>query len=730
MISKYSSKLFFTSLLILFFINTVKSQALSPGDIAFVAFNADGSDEVAFVALVDIPANTTIWFTDNEWDGDSFNNLNEGEIQWSHTSIVSAGTVILMDDNATSSPTVNIGTVSGSNMNLGASNEELFALLSEPSAATMPNPYFVAGIANDLGTSTLSNTGLTAGTNFIDFNDDNDGYKYTGAISGESSFSDYLPLIMNSSNWQIETQDGDNILPISTTAFTIASSSTTWTGGSTDWADANNWDNGVPTSSLDATIPDGLTNKPVILDGTGASVNNLTINEATGITIFDGGSLIVAGSVSGVTDQFTYKRELTANDWYLVSPPVAGQNYDDTWATNNNVYVSSGTYGIAGFNYITGAWAYASVGDEAKPFTNGLGYALKLHTTGDVTITGTFNSATSATQIHPDQDGYNLVGNPYPSFLDTSTMMAAQSAVAQTIWIWRGGRDGGSSTYETYPSNLAPNIAPGQGFFVKCSSTSNFNILEDYQTHESTDTFERPLVNPEIYLKLTDDSKTSIAKIYYIEGTTTSFDNGYDGEMFGASSNAFAIYTHLVGNEQGQVGNSQGHGYAVQSLPTDNYENMIVPVGVNATRGTTINIEATLNNFPEGVNVYLADKQENSVTLLETNTNYSTTLEEDLNGVGRFYIHTTPNALSSGEVMDSIPLSIYSFDSETLHIEGVATGTAYLQLYTMLGKELLQTSFEGTGVNEILLPNHLNAGIYIVKIATATGVTTKKIMIN
>ena len=80
--------------------------------------------------------------------------------------------------------------------------------------------------------------------------------------------------------------------------------------------------------------------------------------------------------------------------------------------------------------------------------------------------------------------------------------------------------------------------------------------------------------------------------------------------------------------------------------------------------------------------------------------------------------------------MDNIPLSIYSLDSETLAIEGVATGTAYLQLYTMLGEELLRTSFEGTGVNKMLLPYHLNTGIYIVKIATATGVTTKKIMIQ
>ena len=85
----------------------------NPGDIAFTAFNADGTDEFAFVTLVDISANTTIWFTDNEWGGNSFNDLNEGEIQWSHSSIVPAGTVILIENTNNSSPTVNIGTVSG-----------------------------------------------------------------------------------------------------------------------------------------------------------------------------------------------------------------------------------------------------------------------------------------------------------------------------------------------------------------------------------------------------------------------------------------------------------------------------------------------------------------------------------------------------------------------------------------------------------------------------------------
>jgi len=119
----------------------------NPGDIAFTAFNADGSDEFAFVTLVDIPANTSIWFTDNEWDGDSFADLNEGEIYWFHISVVPARTVILIENTNDSSPTVNIGTVSGGGANLGSSNEELFALLSEPSASTMATPGFLAGIA-------------------------------------------------------------------------------------------------------------------------------------------------------------------------------------------------------------------------------------------------------------------------------------------------------------------------------------------------------------------------------------------------------------------------------------------------------------------------------------------------------------------------------------------------------------------------------------------------------
>ena len=198
------------------------SAQTGPGDIAFTAYNGDADDNFAFVTLVDITHPQSIWFTDNEWTGSAFNNINEGEIEWSTTANVSAGTVIWIQGNSGGAPTTSLGSVSGSGLNLGASNETLYALLEQP-ATSMASATFLAGVSNDDDGSggTLTGTGLTNGTNFVDFDNDHDGFEYQGPRTGESSFSDYLPLIANLANWQDETSAGANILPIDLTVFTI-----------------------------------------------------------------------------------------------------------------------------------------------------------------------------------------------------------------------------------------------------------------------------------------------------------------------------------------------------------------------------------------------------------------------------------------------------------------------------------------------------------------------------
>jgi hypothetical protein len=203
---------------------------------------------------------------------------------------------------------------------------------------------------------------------------------------------------------------------------------------------------------------------------------------------------------------------------------------------------------------------------------------------------------------------------------------------------------------------------------------------------------------------------------------TTGFDVGYEGELFDGVSNSLAIYTELIAN-------SEGGKYQVQSLPNNDFENMIIPVGINAESATTITIDASKKNFPSEINIYLEDKHDNTFTLLDADANFSTTLENSLSGIGRFYLHTTSEALSADQLTLNNNISIYKSSNDKLRIVGVLNGTTNLQMFDVLGKVLLKTSFEGNGINDIKL-NYTPAGIYIVKLITENGVINKKILIN
>ena len=74
-------------------------------------------------------------------------------------------------------------------------------------------------------------------------------------------------------------------------------------------------------------------------------------------------------------------------------------------------------------------------------------------------------------------------------------------------------------------------------------------------------------------------------------------------------------------------------------------------------------------------------------------------------------------------------ISIYKSSNQNLRIVGVQNGKATVQIYNILGKEVLKTSFEGNGVNDIKL-NNLHLGLYILKLATEKDTINKKIIIQ
>jgi hypothetical protein len=502
-------------------------------------------------------------------------------------------------------------------------------------------------------------------------------------------------------------------LPAGLSGFGVPPNSSLWTGAiDTDWSTAGNWVDGVPIATNGFVIPSGLTNYP-------SASSSVTIT--SGI-MYSGASLIAQDAFTGT---ITYKRALAYNaliteGWHLVSSPVVGETYDNAYVSANGLAINASNNAIATYTTGTNAWSYMQTGGGAT-FTPGIGYSVKKQSSaGDISFTGTLNTTdVSVSVVTGGTNSFNLIGNPFTSYLNSEAFLNGNSGslVSTDIWVFNQS----SGNYEV--KNLAASfvLAPAQGFFVRANAATNLTIAESYQV--ATGNAFLKTVKPEITLNMTDGSNNRFAKIYYLDNATTSFDNGYDGETFGGVANSVDVFTHLVAN-------SVGKKYQVQSLPNSDFENMVVPVGIKAAAGKEIIFSAEAMNLSDGINVYLEDRATNTVTLLsEANATYKVTLGESLDGIGRFYLHTKASGvLSTSEVaLDNI--SIYSPAKSTLRIAGLTQGKASVKIYSVLGKQVFANTYNTTGVIDMNLPT-LATGLYVVQLATEKGTLNKKITLE
>jgi predicted extracellular nuclease/2',3'-cyclic-nucleotide 2'-phosphodiesterase (5'-nucleotidase family) len=215
----------------------VENMALSAGSIAFVGFNSDGNDNLAFIALEDIAAGQTITFEDNEWNGSSWNDTNENALIWTATAAVTAGTIVTLDSLGTGTATASTGSIVagdsatyGSNRGIGNSGETIYAY-----QGTRAAPVFLTAVTNNgfAGTAgVLTNTGLTEGVNALNLGSidaDGDIFAYTGTREFES-WDDARTAINSAtpSDWAAQDASGDQSadtvapdVPFATTAFTV-----------------------------------------------------------------------------------------------------------------------------------------------------------------------------------------------------------------------------------------------------------------------------------------------------------------------------------------------------------------------------------------------------------------------------------------------------------------------------------------------------------------------------
>ena len=523
-------------------------------------------------------------------------------------------------------------------------------------------------------------------------------------------------------------------LPAGLSGFGVAPITTVWDGSTdTNWTDADNWSNGVPTASSNVSIPD-LTNDPIIGSSTGAEVNDITTNDV--LAISSGSSLIVNGTSSG---NISYSRTLTTN-WHLLSSPVGSQDINTFTVTDvatNAVATSGANYGVAPYDNDGSAWAYYTTGTigAAGNFTAGKGYSALRTSAGDVTFTGTIPTSDVAIAITDGTSNeWNLIGNPYPSYIPANSDADATNnfitintadlhASFQAVYFWNG-----SAYVAINHASSSRFIAPGQGFFVNSiASGSTVDFTEAMQSHQ-TDVFSKTKsTRPEIVFNISDGDTDKFTEIKYISGTTTGLDPGYDAGMFTGVSNSFSVYTHLVTD-------SDGIDFTLQALPDNDYENIIIPIGLNADSGKEITFSINHQNLPSNLMVFIEDKEENTITRLdEASSDHKITLSSNLDGIGRFYLRTSTTDLSKTLDIHEFNLnqvSMYMSSARTLRISGLKGDNTTLKVYNILGKRILNQKLQANTQIDIAIPNHVKQGIYIVKLETDKGNINKKIFLK
>ena len=716
-----------------------KVDAQSTGEIAFVGFNSDGDDDFSIVTLVDVSANTTLYIKDAA-----------GFITWNTGgSIINAGSIITFTDvDYPTNPYLGVtkGTITKSGtFNWSASGEAVYIYVGTDKDT--PTTY-IAGMINSSTAADLTGTGLTSGTNFLQLNTiaSPDGGVYSASRANKATYAAYLGELVNPTNWSSNSTNGELFLPFSGELFSLTGTTiNSWTGAiSSIWNLAGNWSNGIPTASSIVTIPN-IATSPVISSGTTAFAGNLTIeagelltiNSANSLTVSglltitgdlsvqSGGSIIVEGSTTG---NFTYSVHVADTNWHLISSPVVGEQYDDAWNIANSINVSGTGLNDAVSTYdntvATGNWKYFQTGSTATSFNSAQGYSLKRTSAGNYGFIGAFSNDNVSPAISQNSNQWNLIGNPYPSYLDISSFISLNTAnlpsAFQSIYVW-------NASTNSYNALTTGKIHTGQAFFINSNIASGTAyIAKSNQSHQTGITFYKTS-SPQIKLSITDGDSSKFTEINYLSNKTTGLNPGLDIGLFDGVPSTLSIYSHLITQ-------SEGIAFTRQALPDNDYENLIIPIGVNAESGKEVTFLINHQNLPQGLMVFLENTKEKTITRLdEANSVYKITLTEATSGIGRFYLRTSITDLRKTLNVTNNSLeqiSMYVTTHRNLRITGLKNEKVNLTIHSLLGVQIFDQNLQSNYTVDISLPSQLKQGIYIVKIKTNNGSINKKIYIN
>ncbi len=368
------------------------------------------------------------------------------------------------------------------------------------------------------------------------------------------------------------------------------------------------------------------------------------------------GSLLDNGIITG-SGVFTVEQFLTGGPaiediWHYVSPQAEG--------------VLSGIFaGGMLLKYNETISNFEPVINPYEPLNGLQGYTTSfaenttVYYTGNLfTATQTITGLTYTENISANFDGFNLIGNPYPSLIDIESSGVTLTNLGNAFYFWDNTLNGGLGDFAIYLrggsgiNGAIQYISGGQGFFLKVDSPGNigtFSTDNSVRLHQGEEVYKDPEVN---LLRLSAEGGVFSDEtiICFNEYANESFDSEFDAYKFIINDNVNHLYSKTP----------EEFGLAINTLPNILLDNGIsVPLSYNVVESGNYTITATeLESFFEEI-IILEDILLGTTTDLNENPIYIFTAnpEDDPN---RFIIHFN---VSSAQTQDYLLQEGYQFVS-------------------------------------------------------------------
>jgi len=517
------------------------------------------------------------------------------------------------------------------------------------------------------------------------------------------------------------------------------------------------------------------TENALILDGTyfitsDIELNNLTVNTDAIVEVMETGSIklngdltntgdLILNSISNqysslivngnVTGDVVYRRHVntnastTGND--LISAPLTGQTFADFATANLNIFSNPSlpTEKLFGpFDKVSGSYLTydTNVPAEAAIVLNpAIGYRSASTNNGTFEFRGTVNTTAINTNIFLSGSSFpewNLIGNPYPSYIKLSDFLAANSSQfdiqSAGIYGYDGNASNGWTIWNQAYSDANPNamITPGQGFLVASAvSTGNIMFTPSMRSIGSSDDFilGREDANPSIMhlqLALTNTVEGIYnTDFYFTNNASNGMDFNYDASIYGDQApSSFALYSHLIEE-------NEGVDMSIQSLDLDALSSAVIPLGIHIQEGQQFAISISQTSLPENAQVYIEDTSTNTFTLLNS-SDYIFTSNEDLNTIGRYYLHFSQQTLSTNS-NDENDIEIYTTTQpKLLVVKGQLYEDSDLSIFDLQGRLIKTYSLNSSQTIHQLDLSSIAVGVYVVTLKNKSQEKIKKVIIK